>query len=288
MGHQCAKGEENNLMRKTVMRLVLLIVVALLLIPVGEEGNACAQPTASGADVWHPPQRRRIVLMRHGDVAYFDRQGQPIADPDLAVLGEKGRAQADLTGAYLKTIGIGKFDRVISSTLPRTVETAERVLAALGHPGEPTQVEALREIRIGPLQEIRNIPTAELPRSILGMMDGRVSGDQRLLQGESLAALQARIEPALMAQLDDKGWDTALWVLHGVVNIAILSHALTGDASYYGRFDQGPGCFSIIDVGADFGDAAIKAVNVCPDPTPYGPRLMALELLLAQNLKSRH
>jgi hypothetical protein len=63
---------------------------------------------------------------------------------------------------------------------------------------------------------------------------------------------------------------------------------LTGDASYYGRFDQAPGCFSIIDVGADFSDAAIKAVNVCPDPTPYGPRLMALELLLGQNLKSRH
>jgi probable phosphoglycerate mutase len=267
-------------MRKLAICLALLIVVS----PSGEAGNASAQPTASVADAWNPPQRRRIVLMRHGDVAYFDAQGKPVANPDMVVLSEKGRAQADATGAYLKTIGIGKFDRVISSTLPRTVETAERVLVALGHRGERDQVEALKEIRIGSSY----IPTAELPQAVLGIMDHRVSGDQRLLGGESVAALQARIEPALKALLDDQGWDTALWVLHGIVNIAILSHALAGDASYFGRFDQGPGCFAIIDVGADFSDGAIKAVNVCPDPTPYGPRLMALELLLNQSLKSRH
>jgi broad specificity phosphatase PhoE len=271
-------------MRKPVIRLVLL-VIALLVAPVGEGGNASAQPAATADNAWNPPQRRRIVLMRHGDVAYFDAQGKPVANPDLVVLSEKGRAQADATGAYLKTIDLGEFDRVISSTLPRTVETAERVMAVLGRAGEPSQVDALKEIRIG--SSIRDIQTADLPRAILGMTDGRVSGDQRFLRGESVAALQTRIEPALQVLLDDKGWDTALLVLHYVVNVAILSHALTGDASYYGRFDQGPGCFSIIDVGADFRDAVIKAVNVCPDPSPYGTRLMGSELLLGQALKSR-
>jgi broad specificity phosphatase PhoE len=274
-------------MPKAVMRLALLIVISLLLLPIDEGGDASAQPAASAANAWTPPHRRRIVLMRHGDVAYFDAQGKPVANPGMVVLSEKGRAQADATGAYLKNMGITKFDRVISSNLPRTVETAERVTAAMGHAAEPDQVEALAEIRLGSSQEIQDIPTAELPQAILGMMDHRVSGDQRLLGGESVAALQARIEPALRALLDDKGWDTALWVFHGIANIAILSHALTGDASYYGRFDQGPGCFSVIDAGVDFRDAAIKAVNVCPDPSPYTPRLMALELLLSQNLKSR-
>jgi broad specificity phosphatase PhoE len=119
------------------------------------------------------------------------------------------------------------------------------------------------------------------------MMNARVSGDQSLLRGESVAAYQTRIEPALDALLDDKGWDTALWVLHYAVNVAILSHALTGDASYYGRFDLGYGCFSIIDVGVDFRDAVIKAINVCPDPSPYGPRLDSFEMLLQANLKAR-
>ena len=65
------------------------------------------------------------------------------------------------------------------------------------------------------------------------------------------------------------------------------STALTGDAAYYGRFDHGPGCFAIIDVGADFSDAVIKAVNVCPDPQPYASRLQAMESLLGQALKGR-
>ena len=160
-------------------------------------------------------------------------------------------------------------------------------MRVLGQMGEPTEVEALKEIRIGSPQDIRDIPTAELPQALLGMMEPRVKGDQRLLRGESVAAFQARITPALTALLGDKGWQTALWVLHGVANIAILSHALTGDDSYYGRFEQGAGCFSIIDVGADLSDAVIKAVNVCPDPAPYQPRLSVLETLLEQSLKAR-
>ena len=76
-------------------------------------------------------------------------------------------------------------------------------------------------------------------------------------------------------------------MLHGGVNVAILSRALTGDASYYGRFDMGAGCFSIIDVGADFRDAVIKAVNLCPDPAPYTQRLDGFEMLLQANLKAR-
>ena len=157
----------------------------------------------------------------------------------------------------------------------------------LGLPGEPTELAALREIRIGSSEEIRDIPTSKLPQTILGMMNARVSGEQSLLRGETIAALQNRVFPTIDALLYDKGWRTALWVLHGGVNTAILSHALMGDDSYYGRFDLGPGCFSIIDVGESFRDAVIKAVNVCPDPAPYAARLDTLEMLLEANLKAR-
>ena len=274
------------MLSKPVMRLIIL-AIAVLLSPVGEAQYASAQPTTSVANPWNPSQRRLIVLMRHGAVSYFDAQGKPVNDVDAVVLNEKGWVEADATGAYLKTIGLGKFDRVISSTLPRTVETAERVMKVLGQAGEPTEVEALREIRIGSPQDIRDIPTSGLPEAILGMMQARVSGYQSLLRGETIAALQARVFPAIDALLDDRDWQTALWVLHGGVNVAILSRALTGDASYYGRFDLGAGCFSIIDVGADFRDAVIKAVNVCPDPTPYTQRLDNFEMLLQANLKLR-
>jgi probable phosphoglycerate mutase len=273
-------------MTKLTLRFVA-ILVAVLVVSFAEERFATAQPTTSSSDDWKPPQRRRIILMRHGDVSYFDAQGQPVSDSDKVTLSDKGRAQADAAGTYLKRIGFAKFDRVISSTLPRTVETAERVMKVLGQAGEPTEVEALREIRIGSSQEIHDIPTSELPQDILGMMQPRVSGEQSLLRGETIAALQARVFPATDALLVDKGWDTALWVLHGGVNLAILGRALTSDDSLYGRFDLGPGCFSIVDVGTSFRDAVIKAVNVCPDPAPYAPRLDTLEMLLMANLRAR-
>jgi broad specificity phosphatase PhoE len=245
---------------------------------------ATAQQTAAAAAAWTAPQRRRIILMRHGDVAYFDAAGKPVPDPDKVVLSEKGRAQADATGKYLQSIGITKFDRVISSDLARTIETAERTLSSGGFGGKPTEVGALREMRNGPSKDIA---TADLPAALLALTAARASGETKFLGRESVAELQARIGPALKALLDDTSWDTSLLVLHALVNNAILSTALTGDASWYGRFDHGPGCFTIIDVGTDFSDAVVKAVNVCADPGPYATRLKTMESLLSQALKGR-
>ena len=43
------------------------------------------------------PVRRRLYLMRHGDVTYFDETGRAI-DPDTVPLNENGRAQASAAG----------------------------------------------------------------------------------------------------------------------------------------------------------------------------------------------
>lgn len=271
---------------RRISKVISAVALAATMLGAPGIADVGAQDTKVGAATngWTAPQRRRIILMRHGDVAYFDAQGKPVPDPDKVNLSDKGKAQADATGAYLKTIGIARFDRVLSSDLPRTVETAERVLAAAGIAGSPTQVEALREMRNG---SIKDVATADLPTTLLALAAPRVAGDTRFIGRESVAELQGRIAPTMKALLDDKDWDTALLVLHALVNNAILSKALTGDTAYYGRFDQGAGCLAIIDVGADFTDAVVKAVNVCPNPSPYGSRLMTLEGVLVQALKGR-
>ena len=105
---------------------------------------------------------------------------------------------------------------------------------------------------------IKDVATADLPKTLLALDTPRVAGDTRFIGKESVAELQARIAPAIKALLDDRSWDTALLVLHTLVNNAILSTALTGNSAYYGRFDSGAGCFSIIDVGADFADAVTR------------------------------
>jgi broad specificity phosphatase PhoE len=72
--------------------------------------------------------RRRIYLMRHGSVTYFDETGRPVL-PEQVPLNADGRAQADAAGAAFAAEGV-VFDKVIVSGLPRTIETAARVLAA--------------------------------------------------------------------------------------------------------------------------------------------------------------
>ena len=57
----------------------------------------------------------------------------------------------------------------------------------------------------------------------------------------SIGELFERVLPALDRLLVDESWDTALAVLHGGVNRAILSYALTGERMFLGHFEQAPG-----------------------------------------------
>src|SRR4051794_8319590 len=92
-------------------------------------------------------RRRRIFLMRHGAVSYFDAAGKPYL-PETVPLNEAGRDQADAAGHAFATAGV-RFDRVIVSGLPRTVETADRVLAVTGQALELETWPDLCEIRGG-------------------------------------------------------------------------------------------------------------------------------------------
>ena len=94
-----------------------------------------------------------MYVMRHGSVTYFDASGKPVL-PEHVPLNDDGRAQADAAGAAFAREGV-VFDRVIVSGLPRTVETASRVLAAAGLTDCPVETwPALQEIRGGRLADI--------------------------------------------------------------------------------------------------------------------------------------
>ncbi len=90
---------------------------------------------------------------------------------------------------------------------------------------------------------------------------GVVPNEKRFLGGETIGELFDRVLPALDRLLADATWDTALLVLHGAVNRAVLSYALTGERLFLGHFEQTPGCVNILDVGADW---IVRAVNVSP------------------------
>jgi broad specificity phosphatase PhoE len=209
--------------------------------------------------------RRRIYLMRHAQVSYFE-DGRPLR-PELVPLTATGREQAHAAAELLKAI---RFDRVITSGLPRTLETA-RIVAP---DKEPESWPELREIESGRLEDI---PEDEIEAAFVHLWRDVVPEDTPFLGGETIGSLFDRVLPAIDRLRADESWDTVLLVLHGAVNRAILSYALTGGRSMLGNIEQSPACVNVLDVGED---SVVRAVNHTPyDPAHLGSRLTTMEEL---------
>jgi probable phosphoglycerate mutase len=194
--------------------------------------------------------RRRLYLMRHAEVSYFGTDGQPV-DPETVPLNEEGVAQARATARVFAEI---ELDRVVTSGLPRTLETAAIVAPGVTAESWPE----LREIRGGRLSDI---PTDALEHEFVHAFRGVIPNETRFLRGESIGELFDRVLPALERLVADDGWVTVLAVLHGGVNRAILSRALTGERMFLGHFEQAPACVNVLDLG-EGGEWIVRAVNV--------------------------
>ncbi|MGH3129766.1 MAG: histidine phosphatase family protein [Gaiellaceae bacterium] len=212
--------------------------------------------------------------MRHAEVGYFGEGGRPLRPEDVS-LTATGERQARAAAEALEGV---RFDRVVTSGLPRTLETAALVAPGL----EPESWPELRELESGRLADI---PDDELENAFVGVFDGVVPDATPFLGGETIGSLLDRVLPALDRLVADDGWNTALAVLHGAVNRAILSHALTGERTFLGNFEQAPACINVLDLGPGW---IVRAVNVTPyDPAHLGGRSTTMERLLEQYLPYR-
>lgn len=208
--------------------------------------------------------RRRLYLMRHGAVSYFDATGRPVA-PDAVSLTDEGRRQSAAAARLLEPI---VFDRVLTSGLRRTVETA-RIVTPQAAIEEWPELQEIKGDRLS------SIPADRLEDAFVHAFRGVVPNEKRFLGGETIGALFDRVLPAVERLLADERWDTALAVLHGGVNRAILSYALTGRRMFLGHFEQAPGCVNVLDVGDEW---IVRAVNVTPtDPVHAATRQTTME-----------
>jgi probable phosphoglycerate mutase len=189
--------------------------------------------------------------MRHAEVRYF--QGE---HPHDVLLTPAGRIQASAAAEALRGI---HFDRVITSGLARTLETARAVAPAAAIEVNP----ALREIESG---ELRGVAPETVQEMMTAAFRGIVPLGTQFLGGETIGELFDRVLPELDALLADPSWDVALLVLHGAVNRAILGRALTGGRTFLGAFEQAPACINVLDVDAE-GGFIVRAVAY----TPYDP-----------------
>ena len=197
-----------------------------------------------------PLMRRRLYLMRHAEVSYFDDGGQPVNPVDVS-LNQEGIAQANAAAEAL--VGI-ELDLVLTSGLPRTLETAVIVAPGIELESWPE----LSELRGGRLSEI---PTDALQHEFVHAFRGVIPNETRFLRGESIGELFDRVLPAVERLVTDESWNTALAVLHGGVNRAILSYALTGERMFLGHFEQAPACVNVLDLG-EGREWIVRAVNV--------------------------
>lgn len=219
------------------------------------------------------PSRRRLYLMRHGSVEYFLPDGR-IARPETVELSPLGRQQADAAGALFVAAGV-RFDRVLTSGLARTQETAQRVLAACGAGSSPQATpvievdERLQEIRSG---RIADLPAHAIRAAFLAVFQPAPAAEleaRRFLGGESVGELLDRVLPAWADWLARDDWQCALLVLHGGVNRALLSSLLTGGRAFFGALEQAPACINVLDLphpsaSATSGAPVLRAVNLSP------------------------
>jgi probable phosphoglycerate mutase len=227
--------------------------------------------------------RRRLYLMRHGSVTYFAPDGKPI-HPETVPLNERGVEQARAAGQLFAEHGI-QFDRVITSGLPRTVETAHHVLDVMGQTHKTEQRAAMQEIRGG---RLASIAEQDLLQSFTAATDGVVDEDVKFLGGETVRQMLDRVLPEVDAIRADPDWDTLLLVLHGAVNRAILSYLVTGQRQLLGAFEQSPACINVLDIGKAPVDVVLRVVNLSPlDWLQHNNRKTTMEVLFEQYSKYR-
>jgi probable phosphoglycerate mutase len=195
--------------------------------------------------------RKRIYLLRHGDVNYFDGAGRP-QPPHSVPLNVDGIVQAEAAAAALLPVPL---DRAVHSGLPRTMETAAIILRGRG-----VAVEVCAGAHKGDGLE------GGFEAYFTGAFRGSLTRDSRFLGGESFGEFADRVLPAFQALLSRNDWRHLLIVAHGGVNRVILCHALGTGLEGLARLEQEAGCINVIDVHED-GVLLVRQVNF----TPYSP-----------------
>jgi len=209
--------------------------------------------------------RRRLYLMRHGHVDYF----QPgLTDFATVQLTDEGRAQAEAAGEALHGVN---FDHVFHSGLPRTRQTSELVVEANEYRAslEPVEAPSFKELRGG---VYRTDSREELAARLAFSFDEATQPEAEFLPGgERFADAYERIVAGFESLVLEQDWKTALLVAHEGVNRLLLGYASGGGLAGIAHFEQDLACINVLDIDViPEGESRkirrilIKALNITP------------------------
>ena len=187
----------------------------------------------------NPPQRRRLYLIRHGEVEGA-AAGKLLGFTDPA-LSNQGFEQAR---RLAKTLASIRLEAIYSSDLLRARQTADTI-------AEPHRITvqpraALREINMG-VWEDRTVAAvhAEAPEMV-----ERLFTDPASFQypgGESFASFSARVQAGLEHVMATHQNGEIALVAHGGVCRAIIGRALGMPMRNWLRLAQDHGCLNVIE-----------------------------------------
>lgn len=226
----------------------------------------------SGAADTAPAGRRRVYLVRHGQVAHVDAQGRRVP-PERVELTALGRDQAAAVGGLLREAGVA-VDRIVCSDLPRARQTAEVIVTASGLPA--AVVEQAPDFREPLGGGFGGASPEELQVLIEHTYQTAADPGARYLGGEPFLDAWARVVAGWEELLADEGWQRLLLVAHDAVNRVILSHVAGAGMTGLRIFEQDLGCVNILDVGSP--RPYLRAVNLTPpDPAKEDAWLTSME-----------
>lgn len=177
--------------------------------------------------------RTTIYITRHGLSEHNLVTHLYMGRSPHARLVEQGREQARHLGRRLARIT--RLERIVSSSLPRTLETAEIIAEAVGLP-EVEHEEGFWELSKG---EWEGRMPRHLPRELADTLAADPFG-YRYPGGESYADVAQRAGAAFDRWVADNAGRTLLFVLHGDVIRAVLWHLLRFPPEKIGDFVTDP------------------------------------------------
>ncbi len=127
----------------------------------------------------HLPKEQKIILARHGE-SEANKLRLYAGGRGMTPLTELGRAQAKELGEKLKGKNITK---IISSYLPRAIETAEIIASVLGL--DPTSIEKWENYREYDVGELEGTPWPDTERPFRAMLTSK--------KGEALEHIEKRV-----------------------------------------------------------------------------------------------
>ena len=200
--------------------------------------------------------RKRVYLFRHGEVNYMP-SGKVVADPNLVDLTEKGLLQAKLIDENTKDI---YFERILSSGLPRTIQTGAHMAERRG-----IEIEAYPE-----LKEYQWDPKSFRDNDVkkFGYLFESSKSKNAIGGIEEADEFYNRVTRQL-EKIIKEDWSQIAIILHGAVNAAIMCWLNDIDISLASKFDQDHAALNIIDIDTnkdgEIVRKSIRRYNIPPD-----------------------